>query len=282
MGLGFGDLARVVAQVAQFGRDGASGREFVVTIPVLHDQLPAHFRRSEPGVEARGAKVGVGLALPIDNRLDIGQELRQMLLGAFAAAQREGIQAGHSAVEFAQPLTDRLAIPAEGAFGEALAPGSKFLDGTGEKASAVGSFERLGSLDQPSFACVGQVHQHSPEYGCIPILPHLGRFEFSDSLSEPLHIESDQDVSAFLERIAPLYFRDPEGEGVVTLREYVRRNRISITANNATETSDGRFLVRDKLNTIDVPTLVLVGRRDFICSPVQAQIIHEGISVSDI
>jgi len=117
-------------------------------------------------------------------------------------------------------------------------------------------------------------------------LPELGKdprlADAAKAFSEPLHIESDQDVSAFLERIAPLYFRDPEGEGVVTLREYVRRNRISITANNATETSDGRFLVRDKLNTIDVPTLVLVGRRDFICSPVQAQIIHEGIRASKL
>ena len=50
----------------------------------------------------------------------------------------------------------------------------------------------------------------------------------------------------------------------------------------ASDASDGRFLVRDRLNTIHVPTLVLVGRHDFICSPVQAQIIHEGISGSQL
>jgi pimeloyl-ACP methyl ester carboxylesterase len=40
--------------------------------------------------------------------------------------------------------------------------------------------------------------------------------------------------------------------------------------------------VRDKLNTIHIPTLVLVGRHDFICSTVQAQIIHEGIRGSKL
>ena len=102
------------------------------------------------------------------------------------------------------------------------------------------------------------------------------------AFSEPLHVESDQDMSAFLDRIAPLYFRDPEGEGVAALREYARTNRISVAAGNATDASDGRFLVRDRLHTIDVPTLVLVGRHDFICSPVQAQIIHEGIKASEL
>src|SRR5215210_193646 len=105
-----------------------------------------------------------------------------MLLGAFASTQGEGIKAGHATFQFTQPLTDGLAIPAEGAFSEALAPRSEFLDGAGEKASPVGAFERLGGLNQPGFAGVGQVHEHSPGYGRTPILPHLGRFGFSDSL----------------------------------------------------------------------------------------------------
>jgi pimeloyl-ACP methyl ester carboxylesterase len=84
-------------------------------------------------------------------------------------------------------------------------------------------------------------------------------------------------MSDILARIAPLYFTDPDGEGVVALREYVRMNRISLAAMMGTSVSDRRFLVRDKLDTIRVPTLVLVGRHDFICSPMQARIIHDGI-----
>lgn len=108
----------------------------------------------EAGIEASGAKVGVGLALAIDKRLDILEQVRQMLLGAFAAAEGKGIEAGHATFQFTEPLADRLAIPAQGAFSEALPARSEFLDGAGEAASAVGSFERLGGLDQPCLAGV--------------------------------------------------------------------------------------------------------------------------------
>jgi pimeloyl-ACP methyl ester carboxylesterase len=97
-------------------------------------------------------------------------------------------------------------------------------------------------------------------------------------------LESDEDLSVFLDRIAPLYFKNPEHEGVAMLREYVRRNKISFTAFKATGGGfpDRCFPVRDKLNTIRVPTLVLVGRHDIFCSPMQAQIIHQGIRSSKL
>jgi proline-specific peptidase len=95
-------------------------------------------------------------------------------------------------------------------------------------------------------------------------------------------LESDEDLSVFFDRIAHLYFKDPEHEGVAMLREYVRINKISLTARKATRGDMGRFPVRDKLNTIRVPTLVLVGRHDIFCSPMQAQIIHQGIRGSKL
>ena len=117
-------------------------------------------------------------------------------------------------------------------------------------------------------------------------LPELAKdarlADAAKAFGEPWQLESDRDVSAFVERIAPLYFMDPEGEGVVALREYARTHRLAVTTMRASDASDGRFLVRDKLGTIRVPTLVLVGRHDFICSPVQAQIIHEGIRGSKL
>jgi pimeloyl-ACP methyl ester carboxylesterase len=117
-------------------------------------------------------------------------------------------------------------------------------------------------------------------------LPELAKdprlADASKAFGEPWRLESDRDLVVLLERILPLYFRNPEGEGLTAFREYVRMNRIAVTTMQATDTSDGRFLVRDKLNTIHVPTLVLVGRHDFICSPVQAQIIHESIRGSKL
>ncbi|ACO48111.1 alpha/beta fold hydrolase [Deinococcus deserti] len=102
------------------------------------------------------------------------------------------------------------------------------------------------------------------------------------AFSGPLDLKTDEDVSVFLHRIAPLYFRDPEGEGAAMFREYARSNRISLVTSQAAGASDGRFLVRDRLGEITVPTLVLVGRHDFICSPVQADIIHDGIQGSQL
>jgi proline iminopeptidase len=117
-------------------------------------------------------------------------------------------------------------------------------------------------------------------------LPELAKdprlADASKAFGEPWRLESDRDLAVLLERILPLYFMNPEGEGLTAFREYVRMNRIAVTTMQATDTSDGRFLVRDKLNTIHVPTLVLVGRHDFICSPVQAQIIHESIRGSKL
>ena len=117
-------------------------------------------------------------------------------------------------------------------------------------------------------------------------LPELAKdprlADAAKAFGEPWQLETDSDVSALVERIAPLYFMDPEGEGVAALREYARTHRLPVTTMRASDTSDGRFPVRDKLHTIRVPTLVLVGRHDFICSPVQAQIIHEGISGSKL
>jgi proline iminopeptidase len=48
----------------------------------------------------------------------------------------------------------------------------------------------------------------------------------------------------------------------------------------ASSASNGQFLVRDRLGAIRIPTLVLVGSHDFLCSPVQARIIHEGVKGS--
>lgn len=117
-------------------------------------------------------------------------------------------------------------------------------------------------------------------------LPELAKdarlTEAIETFAGPRSLKSDEDLGAFLVKMAPLYFRVPDGEGVATLRAYVKANRISLAAMVATSSSDGRFLVRDRLGDIRLPSLVMVGRHDFICSPVQAQIIHEGIAGSKL
>jgi proline iminopeptidase len=115
----------------------------------------------------------------------------------------------------------------------------------------------------------------------LPKLANDPRFkDAAQALGGPWKLESDEDMSVLVERVWPIYFFNPECEAAVATRRSMRASRISVAAMQATSASNGRFLVRDKLSAIRVPTLVLVGRHDVLCSPVQAKIIHDGIPQS--
>ena len=66
----------MLAQGVQFRQDGALGRQGRIGIALLRDQLSAHFCCGDPGVQALGPKLGIGLALAIDQRFDVIQQLR--------------------------------------------------------------------------------------------------------------------------------------------------------------------------------------------------------------
>lgn len=117
-------------------------------------------------------------------------------------------------------------------------------------------------------------------------LPGLARdLRFSEAariFTSPRTLDSDQDLSELLYHVLPLYFINPESEQCNAAQRYVCNARISVAAMKATSESDGKFLVRERLGEIRTRTLVLVGRHDFICSPLQAKVIHDGIVGSQI
>lgn len=80
----------------------------------------------------------------------------------------------------------------------------------------------------------------------------------------------------------PLYFFDPDSEPCKAAQRHVLNARVSVAAMKSTSNSDARFLVREKLDQIRARALVLVGRRDFICSTVQAQEIRDRIADAQI
>lgn len=98
----------------------------------------------------------------------------------------------------------------------------------------------------------------------------------------PRKLDTDKDLSTLLEAIFPLYFHDPDAPAVAAARAYVREHRISAAAMNASSAADGRFAVRDRLREIQVPTLAIAGRQDFICSPVQARVIAENVPGAEL
>lgn len=112
----------------------------------------------------------------------------------------------------------------------------------------------------------------------LPLLAQDPRLaEAARIFSSPWKLITDADLSEMLYQVMPLYFFDPASAQCEAARQYVRSMRMSAAAMKATAESNGRFLLREKLGAICARTLVLVGRHDFLCSPVQAQLIHEGI-----
>ncbi len=121
MGLALGHFFRVISQLIELGSNGFGGRQFLIGVAALGDQLAAHFCCCQPRVQTRGAKLRIRLTLPIYDRRDIAQQVRQMLFAALAPTQLEAIHADNPVCHFVLSLTDRPAIPPQLSFGEPLA-----------------------------------------------------------------------------------------------------------------------------------------------------------------
>lgn len=98
-------------------------------------------------------------------------------------------------------------------------------------------------------------------------------------MSELASITTDEEMAAVLEQIMPLYFADVAKSAPIGLA--VRACPPSSWAYRAIS-HEGLFDVGDQLAAWSVPTLVVVGRHDFICSPAQAQQLHERIGSSQL
>ena len=79
--------------------------------------------------------------------------------------------------------------------------------------------------------------------------------------------------------IEPLYFRTFDAD----LAERVMgKTVISVEAADAGEAIIEDWDLTPRLGEISAPTLILVGRDDFVCPPSQAKIMHEGIPNSEL
>jgi hypothetical protein len=119
----------IVPQRVELGCDRLHGWEFSVGVAFLADQLPTHLRSIQPRVQSVGAKLGINLALRINNGRNIGEELGQMRFSWLAPARGEVVQADPATFQFTGAFTNRLTIPAQGAFGTPLAARPEFFDG---------------------------------------------------------------------------------------------------------------------------------------------------------
>jgi proline iminopeptidase len=112
----------------------------------------------------------------------------------------------------------------------------------------------------------------------LPKLAQDPRFaEAAGVFTGPWRMDTDEDITKLIDGTFPLFFFDPQSAAFGAARSILRSGTVTALPMRETTATNGQFLVRERLGEIAAQTLVLVGRHDFICSPVQARIIHEGI-----
>jgi|GraSoiStandDraft_4_1057263.scaffolds.fasta_scaffold802896_1 hypothetical protein len=152
----------MVSQLVEFLADSFGQRQLILGVAFLDDELMAHLRGAQAGIEPPVAKLGVGLALPIHDLLNVFEQVGQMEFGGFGPPQSEGITTGDAGAQFMGAFADGFSVPAEFALGEALPAGSELLDGSRHEQPSCAAFERLGSLDKQALEGIGQLHDGTP------------------------------------------------------------------------------------------------------------------------
>jgi hypothetical protein len=145
----------VVPQGTEFAGDGLHSGECIIRVAFLGDQLASDFRGAQASIEAPRAKLGVSLALAINQGLDIGEQGGPMVFHALPATGRKGIQTGEAAFQLMGAFADRHAAPAEVAFRTPLAPWPQFLDRPGHKEPASAAFEGLSRFYEQGLMGIG-------------------------------------------------------------------------------------------------------------------------------
>jgi proline iminopeptidase len=90
----------------------------------------------------------------------------------------------------------------------------------------------------------------------------------------------DESFARIFTALLPLYYAtyDPERER----RHFEGSIFCSATAAHSLEVARHTYNVTERLGEIRAPTLVTVGRHDFICPPSRAEILHTGIPASEL
>jgi proline iminopeptidase len=92
-------------------------------------------------------------------------------------------------------------------------------------------------------------------------------------------VDNEAEFWNVLKLTEPLYFHTFDAD---LAERVLGRTILSIEANEAGGAIQEGWDLTPRLSEISAPTLILVGRDDFICPPSQAKILHEGIPNSEL
>jgi proline iminopeptidase len=110
----------------------------------------------------------------------------------------------------------------------------------------------------------------------------------TDALAHETSANTDEEITAIFRREMPLYFA-AWTQRAKEFEPHRAAVRLTVAPGKATDPSAPSgvgvapiFEVRDRLGAISVPTLVIVGKRDFVTSEKFAHMLHEGIRGSKL
>ena len=121
--------------------------------------------------------MGIVLTLAIDDVSEVIEQMGQVDFGSLAPASRKGIETDEATVEFVHAFSNGDAVPAQFAFGLALAAGAELFDSAGHEKPSGAAFERRGRFDKERFKRIGQFHSRYLRFGS----PNEGLLEVSVS-----------------------------------------------------------------------------------------------------
>jgi hypothetical protein len=102
--------------------DGAFGRHVPVLPHRLGLQLLMHRLGGHPRISQRSLELRIGLALRLDQRMNLRDEFRMPRFGLVSASSRESVYATNPGAKLVQPRVDRLPSPAENLLGSTWIP----------------------------------------------------------------------------------------------------------------------------------------------------------------
>ena len=120
----------------------------------------------------------------------------------------------------------------------------------------------------PAFNYVEEIMAHALRKGATEEMMMILQTDFA----------SDEEMRQKFPKIVPLYFKTFDADIALRLME----KSIITSSGGAVDGELEAYNVVPRLGEIQIPTLILLGRDDFICPPSQAHILHRGIAHSEL
>jgi hypothetical protein len=137
----------VIIKLIQFGENRPTTREVFLRIAIVLNQLPPNTGRRNSAISSQTPKGGIGLALWVDNLLNIMIKLRKLGIHGLATTRAEPIL-DRAVLQFNLPFPKCHAIPPEFPSDPAVPPRPEQSRGFGHKHSTLTAFQSLGRFLQ--------------------------------------------------------------------------------------------------------------------------------------